>query len=292
VETLSKGNVERLEAYRNDTERLMANGLATRNDLLRIDVQLSQARIEELEARNTAQLARMRLNTMIGRPTRNEYTLSTAPTEESLATGAQTTDRNIEELVQYAIHHRPDLVAAETRSQAAAQMVNAAGGAWWPQVELNANYQYNNPNSRYQPITPEFLGTWDVGVTMLFEIWNWGETGSKVEQAQAGLRRADIRRMQLIDEITLEVNEAVLTLGQSREKKSFADLAVTQAAENLRVTNEKYREGSATSTELLDAEIDLHKAEVRLSSAEIEHALALASLRRSLGVGLSEERPK
>jgi outer membrane protein TolC len=162
-------------------------------------------------------------------------------------------------------------------------MVSAASADWWPQIDLTANYQYNNPNSRYQPITSEFLGNWDVGVSLALDLWNWGETRSKVEQAEASRRQADIYRMQVMDNVVLEVSEAVMNLQRSKEKVAVAQLAATQADENLRATSDKYRAGLATSTELLDAEVDLYSSQVQLSGAEVEYALAHAGLTRAIG---------
>jgi outer membrane protein len=290
---LAGENVARLEAYRADTQKLMENGLATRNDLLRVEVRLSNARIAALQAGNDAQLAGIRLNTLIGNKAMEEVVLTTTPGDIVVQAEKDSLHQveSIEALVDIARERRPDLIAAGYRSDAAGQMVSATSGRWWPQIDLTANYQYNNPNSRYQPITPEFLGSWDVGVSLVVDLWNWGETRSQVEQAEAARRQAEIYRMQVMDEVVLEVSEAALNLKRSREKMAVAQLAAEQADENLRATSDKYRTGLATSTELLDAEVDLYTAQVQFSGAEVEYALACAGLVRSVG-GAAEESPR
>jgi outer membrane protein TolC len=89
--------------------------------------------------------------------------------------------------------------------------------------------------------------------------------------------------MQVMDNVVLEVSEAVMNLQRSKEKVAVAQLAATQADENLRATSDKYRAGLATSTELLDAEVDLYSSQVQLSGAEVEYALAHAGLTRAIG---------
>jgi len=285
VANLANENVARLEAYRADTEKLMESGLATRNDLLRVEVRLSNGMIAAIEAENDATLAEMRLNTLIGRTATDSVILATTPGDVSARADGDSLGKphSTAHLVELAKERRPDLRAAETRSEAAGKMVTAASAAWWPQIDLTANYQYNNPNSRYQPITPDFLGTWDVGVSLVMDLWSGGETQSRVEHAEAARRQADIRKMQLLDNVTLEVSEAALNLRRSREKMTVALLAASQADENLRATTDKYRAGLATSTELLDAEVDLYTAQVQLSGAEAEYALAHAEVVRSVG---------
>jgi len=83
--------------------------------------------------------------------------------------------------------------------------------------------------------------------------------------------------------VVLEVSRATLNFRKSRQKLTVADLAVAQAAENLRILSDKYRTGLATSTELLDAEVALVSAQTQQSGAQVEMAVARAMLTRALG---------
>jgi outer membrane protein TolC len=278
-------NVRRIESYLRDTERLVTAGVMTRSDLLRVQVQLSNARIAELEASNDAGLAVMSLNNVMGEPTDAPIELASRPEEVHArdTTGVLPAEGPADELVGLALQRRPDIQAAATRVRAAGASTGVARGAWWPQIDLIANYNYNNPNSRYQPITKEFLGSWDVGVSLMFDLWNWGATSSRVEQAEAMYRLSDLQERQMKDNVALEVNRSALNLRKSREKLSVAELAVSLAAENLRILSDKYRTGLATSTELLDAEVALVLAQTQHSGTQVEVAVARALLRRALG---------
>jgi outer membrane protein TolC len=236
----------------------------------------------EIEARNDTRIQEMHLNNLLGQSTTTSIELASNPGEsgEANVDGDQPT---VDRLLETAERQRADLEAASARVRAAEATVGAASGGWWPQIELSANYLYNNPNSRYQPLTPEFLGSWDVGVSMSLDLWNWGATGSKVEQAKAHLRQAELNYTQLRETIVLDVNRALLNLERSKEKRKVAQLAISQAHENLRTTAEKYRAGLATSTDLLDAEVSLLQAQTQLSGVEVELALARAGLKRAVG---------
>jgi len=108
-------------------------------------------------------------------------------------------------------------------------------------------------------------------------------TKSRLEQAEAALRQAELQRTQLKENITLDVRRSALNVRRSLEKSSLAELAVSQATENLRVVADKYRSGLATSTDLLDAEVSLLQAQTQSSGAQVEFAVAQASLERALG---------
>jgi outer membrane protein len=278
-------NVRRLEAYRSDTERLAQAGLTTRNDLLKIEVQLANARIALIDAANDVTLARMNLNNILGRPLETPAVPGSHPADLQRADSILVMAERGEDrrLTDYAWSGRPDLVSAAYQVEAARANASAAKGSYWPQLDLTAGYNYNRPNSRYQPVTPEFLDSWDIGVNLQFDIWNWGRTGHQAEAAEAAVRQIELAASQLRDNVALDVQRAALTLRRSREKLDVAKLGLTQAEENRRMTDDRYTRGLATSSELLDAEVSLVQAETSLVGADVEFAVARARLVRALG---------
>jgi outer membrane protein TolC len=285
AEQFAKENASRLRAYRADTEQLMEAGLATRNDLMKVDVQLSNARVAEIDASNDVTIAQMNLNNTLGQSAETYVELASSPTTDvgdpEIVSSVERGDTAGLALLAY--EQRADLRAATARVRAASAAATAERGAWWPQVELSANLLYNNPNARYQPITPEFLGTWDVGVSVAMDLWNWGATAHRVEQSEARLRQEQLRKEQLVDNLSIELRRSVLLLQRAREKIAATEQARTQAQEQLRTLTAQYHEGLATSTMLLDAETSLLQSELQHSAANVEYALASAALRRALG---------
>jgi len=278
-------NVRRLEAYRSDTERLVQAGLVTRNDLLKIEVQLANAKIAFIDAGNDVMLAKMNLNNILGRPLETPVLPGSRPSDlqrsDSILVMAE--EGQDGQLNDYAWSGRPDLIAAAYQVEAAKAHVSAARGSYWPQLDLIAGYNYNRPNSRYQPVTPEFLGSWDIGVNLQFDIWNWGRTGHQSEAAEAAVRQTELAASQLRDNVALDVQRAAMTLRRSREKLDVARLGLAQAEENRRMTDDRYKKGLATASELLDAEVSLVQTETSLAAADVEFAVARARLVRALG---------
>ncbi len=278
-------NVRRLEAYRSDTERLVQAGIAIRNDLLKIEVQLANAKIAFIDAGNDVMLARMNLNNILGRPLETPVLPGSHPSDlqrsDSILVMAEGGQDG--QLTDYAWSGRPDLISAAYQVEAARAHASAAKGSYWPQLDLTAGYNYNRPNSRYQPVTPEFLGSWDIGVNLQFDIWNWGRTGHQAEAAEAAVRQTELAASQLRDNVALDVQRAAMTLRRSREKLEVARLGLAQAEENRRMTDDRYKKGLATSSELLDAEVSLVQTETSLAGADVEFAVARARLVRALG---------
>ncbi len=271
-------NVRRIQGYVRDIGNLLKAGMATRNDALKMDVQLSTARLSLIDARNDVQLAAMNLNTLLGRPVETPLVPMSTPgvVQDSSST-------SVDQLTVTALAGRPDLQAMSSRVEASRAGMRATQAGWWPQLYLGANYYYSRPNQRYMPTRDEFKGTWDVGVMLSMDIWNWGQTARQTDQAEAALRQNELMYEQMRDGVALDVHRAALQVQRARERADVANLGLQQAEENLRESTDRFRRGLVTVSELRDAEVALLQATITQSGARVEAEISRTRLARSLG---------
>ncbi len=277
-------NLRRLEVFEKDAEALLQSGLATRNDLLRIQVQRSNATLTRIDAENDLQLAAMNLNNILGRSLDQPVAVASVPGSGG---GGDTTGPGGETpagLIERALKDRPDLLGMQFRLEASRAAVTAAQGSWWPQILFSANYYYSRPNPRLLPTQDIFKGTWDVGVGVQLDLWNWGTTAAQTEQARAQMRQTEFMLSQMQDNAALDIRRQQLALRRALEKVDVARLAVGQAEENLRITTEKYRNGLSTTADLLDADVMMQSATTSLTGALVEFELARVRRARALGL--------
>jgi len=277
-ESVIDETIRQVREHLKDVRAFFDQGLLTKNDVLRAELELSNAELMRIDARNAAEVALASLNSLIGLPLDTDVELTTsaeaqaslAPADEPSASGA-------------AAAGRADLQAAELRVKASELGVKAAKAGLYPQVFLTGNYYYLRPNSRYLPARDEFKGTWDVSLSVSFDIWNWGQTKSRAEQAKAQLAQAkDVRKL-LEDQAALEVIQSRLALDRARDMVRVAGQAVAQAEENLRMIRERFRQGVALNSDVLDADIALLRVSMTRTQAAIDLVLARARLDKALG---------
>lgn len=278
TERFAGENVTRLEQYARDTDRLLSAGAATRNDVLRVQVQLSTARLGGIDAGNDARLAAMNLNILLGRPVDMPIQLASIPGQTPSPVPLA-----LDSLVRSARHDRSDLQALRMRVEASRAGVRAAQAGWWPQLALSGGALYARPNSRYMPTRDEFKSTWDIGVVLSMDLWNWGQTASQAAQAEATLRQTELLTTQMEEMVSLEVHRASLLASRAAERTDVAGQALRQAEEQSRMTEDKYRNGLATAADLLDAEVALLQAKTTLSGARVEQEIARARLAKATG---------
>lgn len=269
--------VQQVQAHVNDAKNMLAAGLITNNDLLKLQVQLSDILYKQVDANNGVKLANLSLNNVLG------ISLLEVITPVSVAAGNAEMRESITDLLALSYDKRPELKAANFRIKTGESGITMAQSAWYPQVNLVGNYTYSRPNQRIFPTKDEFKGTWDVSLALSFDIWDWNARSHQTEQAEAQLAQAKDGFEIMRDAITLEVTQNYLNMNQAKEKMAIAQLAQQQAEENFRITGEKFKQGTALSSDLIDAEVAYLQAKTNYTTALVDYELAVARLQKSTG---------
>lgn len=269
--------VLQMKAHLKDAGNLLAQGMLTNNDVLKLQVQLSDVQLKQLEAANGVQLAQVNLNNTLGVQLTTEVDVKSVPQQQIKS------DEELNSYLQKALDKRGELKAADYRAKASESNVTIAKSRWYPEVSLYGNFYYNRPNQRVFPSKDAFKDTWDAGIMVSMDVWNWLATSHQTDQAEAGLAQSLDAVGMLKDGITLEVTQNYLNYKQAEQKITITKLTVEQAEENQRITSEKFKNGVALSSDLIDAEVSLLSAKTNYTSALVDLELAKAKLDKSIG---------
>lgn len=270
-------NIDLIKAHLSDVKNFYENGISTKNDVLKVQVQLADAQLRQIDADNGVKLARSNLNNVIGLP------LSTDTEVQTEVMMEDENNSDADQLIQQAMENRPELKAMDFRLKAGESGVTMAESGWYPQIYLAGNYYYSRPNQRIFPAEDKFNDTWDVSVGLSWDIWNWLATSDQTQQAEAQLEQVKDGYKSLKDGISLEVTQNYLNLLKAKEKILASNQSVHQAEENYRVTNETFKNGLALNSDLLDAEFALLQAKTNYIQAQADYELAKAGLEKSIG---------
>jgi outer membrane protein len=270
-------NITQLKSHVQDIENLRQQGMATENDVLKVKVQLANIEVSRIDATNNIKMAMMVLSNSMGIPVstvikpKSDVKIKTNVTFELIS------------LINLALDNSPELQAMKLRIKAGESGVETSKAGWWPQLNLVANANYANPNTRIQPMQSKFEGTWDIGVSLSYDVWNWQQTKFQSQQAEETLYQTKYTYEQLKDVIELDVSQSYLNYVKSREKIPAAENAVNQAKENYRVTSERLKAGFAINSDLLDSEVLLLQAEINYTNALVDYEIALAKIEKATG---------
>ncbi|MGE5354501.1 MAG: TolC family protein [Acidobacteriota bacterium] len=265
------------EHHLQDTRNNLENGLVTQNDVLKLEVLYSNTKLQQIEAQNNLDIARMSFNQALGLPLNSQTAIDAGTIDTSL------TGYRFEDILKEAKENRGELKSMAYRLEASGEGIRAARSGWFPSVFFSANYYYNRPNQRYQPPIDVFKNSWDLGLTLNWDVWNWGLTSSQTSQAEETRAQAEASLSQLNDAVELEVYSNYLTYERSGEKISVSRQSLLQARENYRIINDKYNVQLATSTDLIDAETAVLQAQTNYNNALVDYEIAKIRLEKSLG---------
>lgn len=269
--------LKQIKQHLDDTKNFYANGLVTKNDLLKLEVQYSNVELQKIESDNGLDIARAAFNQALGLP------LNDSTEVEAKNIKAEKSNYNYDELVTEAKQNRNELKAMQYRVAASSKNVSAAKSGWFPSLFLIGDYYYSKPNQRIIPAVDKFKDTWDVGVTLSWSIWNWGLTSSQTTIAEQNKIQAETSLAKLKDAVEIEVYQNYLTFSRAFDKVKVAKLSVQQAQENYRITQEKYNTQVASSTDLIDAETSLMQSKTNYNNALVDYEIAKARLDKSIG---------
>lgn len=274
---LLKENKKRIEEHLKNTEEFFNNELVTKNDLLKMKSQLANINYQLIEGKKNLETARMFFNKTIGISLEKQLT----PTEEIEQIDYELKD--ISEYIKQADKQRNELKSAEKITEAGKNMISAANSDWFPTISIFGNYYYNRPNQRIMPTQDKFNDTWDVGVNLSWELWNWGKTSFKAEQAEQQYKLSQLSLEILKENIQMEVYRNYLSVNAESEKLKSALQLLESTEENYRITKEKYNMQAATSSELLDAEVEFLEAQIKDANAKADYIIAFKKLLVSSG---------
>ena len=272
----ARQSVEMLTAHRDVAQNYFQVGMIPKNDLLHAEVELANGKQALIKASNAVELTKARFNTILKRKI-------FAPVEIVDVLKYQPFEKPVEECFNIALKNRPELKIASLRARQAGKLVNAASSEYFPTLGLVANYGRYGDNPSVAGSDFKDAESWYVMGVASWNFWEWGKTKFRVDASRAKENQAIGTARELNDQITLEIKNAYLILQEAEKQIAVSQQVIEQAEENFRISEERYKESVATSTEVLDAQTLLTKAKSEYANALGDYNINYAKLQRAMG---------
>jgi outer membrane protein len=248
-------------------------GTATNADKLRLDVAISNAKQQRIQAQAQQDATRIALLLAMELP-------STSDAE--LVEPKELEDRALPNLddstaIAKAVQNRPEVAQAVKAHDAAVRHTNASYLALLPEVSVDATWL----NIRGQVFAPE--NQLYVGLKASWPFWDWGATyyQGRVAEKQAEAAEQDVVQQKF--NVATEASSRWVQAKAARTAVDAAETAIASAEEAYRVMQALVNAGTATTTDLLDAQSSLTQAKANLLRARYTQAEALVALQKALG---------
>jgi outer membrane protein TolC len=271
-------SVEQLKSQADRVRALVEAGSAQRQEKLRIEVALANARQEVSRAKSDLKMARSNLAVTLGRSPD-----ATLQVQNPSSSGMPEMTGELADQLDAAMKSRPELRQLELERRRAETATDATRGQFLPQLVGLAQYQH----TAGQGLTGQ--DTFFVGASLEWEFVQWGRRFHEVDISQARRVKVESSLTQTRRQLRLQVRQAWYDLEASLESYRVAERAVEQAEEAYRVESARFEAGRATPTELLDAQSALTEAKNNRNAARYETLINHARLTYATGRPLTAQ---
>lgn len=275
---LATSYVALLDTLQRNVKAMVEQGVATRSDLLGVDVKLNSAQVDLTKVENGLKLSRMALAQVCGLPLDSPMILDNEDNEsvEPPVPAANSYD------MQQVYDRRDDLRALELGVKVMEQKQKIALSTMLPNLAVVGAYTFSTPNM-FNGFKKSVDGAFSVGAMLTLPIWHWGGNYNKYRAAktQTAIARLEVENAK--EMIELQVNQSAFRSQEAAKTYNATQTNMAKANENLRQAQLAFREGVMTPENVMEAQTAWLKANSERIDAMIDVQMCNVYLRKALG---------
>jgi outer membrane protein TolC len=275
LEAVAEQNVSTLENHLKIADANQKGGSGTKYDVLRVQVQLTEAKTDALDAVDNVSIARRKLTELLGataddRALKGDLPIPHLDSVQKLTLSGQPEDR-------------ADLRAMDLKTEAAASEARASNKWLVPSLAFAADYTvYNNINASLGD-GDAFRSAYNFGLTLQWRLFDGGVSIARSEEAKyqriQAEKASEEAKVQVPYDFDLWKRKYLTNTARYEAKK----LDVERSEESVRLALAEEKAGTRNSTEVLDAELDLFRSKAGVVDALVSSAEAQIELENTLG---------
>jgi outer membrane protein TolC len=271
-----KQNLATVDEQIHQSQRFFDQGLVTKNDVLRFQLQRSNIELNGIDLENNRKVINYNLDIMLGLPETTELTIDTVNTISTtvgpLNNYIDSAMANRQEVKQNDLNTR--VAEVNIKNIRANELPTLAGSVSAYYVDIAAN-PLPSAGNYITPITAGLTLSWNFSA-----LWN---NKNKVTEAKIQRDQYVINRGITIDRIKNDVNQSYQNYLAAINKINLLQTSIEQAGENNKILESKYRSNIASATDRADAQTLLYQAQINLELAKADAGLAYYTLLKSTG---------
>lgn len=216
-------------------------------------------------------MAQARLKNSMGVPVGTYIEVAEAPPAKE-----QQTPR-LQEAVQIAVEHRPDMLASQAALQASQYARAQAKIRRRPVVDVTG--QYVQGYTDWQARDP----SWNISLGLSLPLFDGYATRADETAATASLVRSEADLQGLTNQVGLDIENALVEVERTRERMGATAISVAAAEARLAAAEGKYQQGVGILLEIIDARAAVTSARANQVTARYDYQIGLVGLQRAMG---------
>lgn len=255
-------------------QELTQNKLRSTLDLSIAEVNVSEAKLLEIDAENHTASTMATLDAILGLDHNQWFRLVNHPSTPAAP------PLHFNNLVQEAIHQRPDLESLRYSTQSAKKFARAQWDQLLPSISVSGTAGVT-PVRTDQYYNSNWWGA--VGVNLNIPIFNGFLYSAQAKEAKYHAEADAEHERGLRDRIVRDVHVTWLQTQAAYQKLNVTAQLVKEANISLALAQTRYKLGLSSIVELSQAQLQQTTAQIEATNAHYEYRLALAALRYQIG---------
>ena len=261
--------VDGVRKHLEDAAALEAQGMISRSEKLYVEFKMSEAERDLQNAQSQVETIAAALNSTIGQ------------TDNYQPVTAMFILERIEPLDHFrtlAAERNPLLDQVDQKRRLAYEGVRAQRSSFLPQVVAMGGMSF------YDYQVSKVLPRWAVGVGVNFKLFDGLNREYKYSAAKQTVRRVEALQDKAGNDISVLVEKLYNQLENYRTQMASIEASLAFAEEYLKTKNAAFLEGMSSSTDLIDAELNLAKVKTERIEAAYRYDVSLAQLLEAAGI--------
>jgi len=269
-------NLESIAGQLKQAQRFFEQGVVTKNDVLRFQLQQANVSLTEMEIENNRKVINYNLDVLLGLDENTEIEISDP--DQSLKPAG-----TLGSYLDLAYGSRQELKQLDLQNRVADVNIKSIKANTLPTVGVGANLYYINPSGKFIPPTNQFILPVTIGANVSWNIGNLWTNKNKVSEAKVQQQSIGLQKGILTDQLKTEINRNYQNYQLSVNKIKILETSIAQATENDKLLASKYKNNVASAIDRIDAETLLYQAKINLEIAKADAGLAYYTLLKSTG---------
>ena len=269
---LMRESYDQLSRHVDQVQSLYDNGLATRLDVMKATLGLTNLGAQLSQVENGTALALAALRVTLGLPEDQALTMDDDLQPESLSV-------DLGVATDSALARRPELQQLRDALGIASLGTKIARAANLPNAFAQFNYSYKDPVG----FSGKWGSDWNATAGLSMPLFTGLSNLNKLHQSQARKRQAEVALAQVEDGIRLEVQANVLALNQEAKNIGYQSRAVEVAQQALSLAEQRYQNGLLTNLEYMDTQLALTQSRISYVNSLANYQVAKAKLSKAMG---------
>jgi len=271
VLNVAEETVKDRQLVSDQTGELEKNKIKSGLDVSFANVDLAQAQLLLIQARNDLDTSYANLAAALGYGDQRTFDLAEEPDPAS-------PPADFDDLLQQAVKNRPDLASLRLDAASAHTYATAERDLWFPTISA-AGAAGLTPTGA-EPVGPRYAAA---GVNVNIPIFNGHLFGALRNEATSRARADDQYVRDLQDRIVRDVRTAWLNANSGYQRLSVAAQLLKSATDALDLAQQRYHLGLSSIIELSQAQLNLTQAQLASANAKYDYETQLSELSFQIG---------